>query len=133
MSHCLVVFTATFPAGTMDSFIHEELPYTAAQFDDVLIFPVNAVGALSRPDPRLPQNCVAYLTNQRGRIGGRLRDIAYLSGATFKRASYFLREREKKPKALKTKYFCSISKAGQRRRQMIFGGCSNHCCVRMKR
>ncbi|MGI6545383.1 MAG: glycosyltransferase [Fastidiosipilaceae bacterium] len=105
MSHCLVVFTATFPAGTMDSFIHEELPYTAAQFDDVLIFPVNAVGALSRPDPRLPQNCVAYLTNQRGRIGGRLRDIAYLSGATFKRASYFLREREKKAKGIKNKIF----------------------------
>ncbi len=105
MSHCLVIFTATFPAGTMDGFIHEELPYTATRFDDVLIFPVNAVGSLSQPNPRLPQNCVTYLTNQRGRIGGRLRDIAYLSGATFKRASYFMRERKEKAEGIKNKVF----------------------------
>lgn len=105
MSHCLVIFTTTYPAGSMDGFVQDELPFLSAAFDEVLIFPVNAAGHLSQGDKVLPENCKAYVTNQRQPLAGRLRDIGCLIGQTFSSDPIFRNERRQKAKSFRSKLF----------------------------
>ena len=105
MSHCLVIFTSTFPAGHMDTFILDELPYLSAQFDHIRIFPVNAVGSLPRPPLRLPENCDYRLTNKRCSLLGRLRDVCYMGKTLFSKDTPFRTECRQQARGLRRKLF----------------------------
>lgn len=43
----LVLFTNTYPYGTGETFLHEELPFVAPQFNEVLIFPLYIPGGIT--------------------------------------------------------------------------------------
>lgn len=55
----LIIFTNTYPYGTGETFLHEELPFVADKFDCVLIFPLYIPGGVPAPNipiQSVPQN-----------------------------------------------------------------------------
>ncbi|MGI6076732.1 MAG: glycosyltransferase [Fastidiosipilaceae bacterium] len=105
MKRCLLIFTATYPAGNKDGFVADELPYIAPRFDQVILLPVNAVGDFLPIKETLPEQCTYIIGNTRSAKAGRMRDLLYSFTSLFNTNSDFRHERKTAATTFKKRLF----------------------------
>ncbi len=100
MEKLLILLTSVYPTDAGDMFVHDELKHLNRAFDRILIFPVNATGS-NEARVNIDEPSQLHLTNQRGKILSRLRDILYLMTSFLFPSTDVKYERRTRAKGLK--------------------------------
>lgn len=116
MKKLLILLTSVYPTSTGDMFVHEELKYLATEFNKILIFPVNNTAKLQSRVPIDPP-AELHLTNPRGTVAARLRDLLYLIAAFLKPSDACRYEAKHRAKGLKQRLYLYFAEG--RARQVL--------------
>lgn len=108
MKKLLILLTSVYPTNKGDMFVHEELKHLEGVFDKILIFPVNNTAKLeSRVEIQSPSEL--HLTNRRGTIAARLRDLLYMISAFMRRTEQTRTEAKTRAKGLRQHLYLYFS------------------------